>query len=212
MVTPYFTQHSPPALVAMLPPIEQISNDEGSGGYPSPCSAAAAFTSALNAPARPRQPGVVVEHADLLTVRTGPDLPAEGHRQELVAQADAEQRRAVADGTAAQRLHVREPRVVGVVVGAHLTTEHQQPDVAGQVRRQGVTRIRPAYVDRETGLHEPLPHPSGRALRLVLDDQQGKGAHPANLSPATRGGSGTAHTISSSPAQATSDAEPEPAA
>ena len=28
MVTPYFTQHRPPALVATLPPMEQISNDE----------------------------------------------------------------------------------------------------------------------------------------------------------------------------------------
>ena len=50
-MTPYLTQHSPPALVAMLPPIEQISYDEGSGGYQRPCSAAAALTSALNAPA-----------------------------------------------------------------------------------------------------------------------------------------------------------------
>ena len=50
MVTPYFTQHRPPALVATLPPIEQISNDDGSGGYQRPCSAAAAFTSALNTP------------------------------------------------------------------------------------------------------------------------------------------------------------------
>ena len=50
MVTPYFTQHRPPALVATLPPIEQISKDDGSGGYQSPCSAAASFTSWLNAP------------------------------------------------------------------------------------------------------------------------------------------------------------------
>ncbi len=50
MVTPYFTQHRPPALVATLPPIEQIRNDEGSGGYQRPCSAAAALTSALKAP------------------------------------------------------------------------------------------------------------------------------------------------------------------
>ena len=50
MVTPYFTQHSPPALVAMLPPMLQISNDDGSGGYHSSCSAAAFFTSALNSP------------------------------------------------------------------------------------------------------------------------------------------------------------------
>ena len=50
MVTPYFTQHSPPALVAMLPPMLQISNDDGSGGYHSPCSATAFLTSALSSP------------------------------------------------------------------------------------------------------------------------------------------------------------------
>lgn len=50
MVTPYFTQHSPPALVAILPPMEQISYDAGSGGYQRPCCAAAALTSALRAP------------------------------------------------------------------------------------------------------------------------------------------------------------------
>ena len=50
MVTPYLTQHSPPALVAALPPIEHISNEDGSGGYQSPCSAAARFTSTLSTP------------------------------------------------------------------------------------------------------------------------------------------------------------------
>ena len=40
-MTPYFTQHSPPALVATLPPIEHISNDDGSGGYQRPWAAAA---------------------------------------------------------------------------------------------------------------------------------------------------------------------------
>ena len=50
MVTPYFTQHRPPALVAMLPPIEQISYDDGSGGYHRSCSAAAAFTWAFISP------------------------------------------------------------------------------------------------------------------------------------------------------------------
>ena len=50
MVTPYFTQHSPPALVARFPPMEQISKLDGSGGYQSPCSRAAAFTSALSNP------------------------------------------------------------------------------------------------------------------------------------------------------------------
>ena len=34
----------------MLPPIEQISYEDGSGGYHRPCSAAAALTSALKAP------------------------------------------------------------------------------------------------------------------------------------------------------------------
>ena len=50
MVTPYFTQHNPPALVAMLPPMLQISNDDGSGGYHSPYSATVFFTSALSSP------------------------------------------------------------------------------------------------------------------------------------------------------------------
>ena len=50
MVTPYLTQHSPPALVAMFPPMLQISYDDGSGGYHSPCSATARFTSALKSP------------------------------------------------------------------------------------------------------------------------------------------------------------------
>ena len=50
MVTPYLTQHSPPALVAMLPPMLQISNEEGSGGYHRSCWATAFFTSALNSP------------------------------------------------------------------------------------------------------------------------------------------------------------------
>src|SRR5579884_3697659 len=43
-------QHSPPALVAILPPMLQISYDDGSGGYHSPYSATAFFTSALSRP------------------------------------------------------------------------------------------------------------------------------------------------------------------
>src|SRR6202000_2388783 len=35
VVTPYFTQHRPPALVAILPLMLQISYDDGSGGYQS---------------------------------------------------------------------------------------------------------------------------------------------------------------------------------
>ena len=50
MVTPYFTQHRPPAFVAMLPPIEQISYELGSGGYQRPSAAAARLTSTLSAP------------------------------------------------------------------------------------------------------------------------------------------------------------------
>ena len=50
MVTPYLTQHSPPALVAMLPPMLQISYDDGSGGYQRPYSATVFFTSALSSP------------------------------------------------------------------------------------------------------------------------------------------------------------------
>ena len=44
----------------MLPPIEQISYDDGSGGYHRPCSAAAAFTSALKAPGSTTATRVVV--------------------------------------------------------------------------------------------------------------------------------------------------------
>ena len=36
--------------MARLPPIEQISKEEGSGGYQSPCSLAAALTSELSNP------------------------------------------------------------------------------------------------------------------------------------------------------------------
>ena len=50
MVTPYFTQHSPPAFVAMLPPMLQNVKDAGSGGYQRSCSPAASLTSTLNAP------------------------------------------------------------------------------------------------------------------------------------------------------------------
>ena len=50
MVTPYFTQHNPPALVATFPPMEQISKLDGSGGYQSPCARAAVLTSTFSAP------------------------------------------------------------------------------------------------------------------------------------------------------------------
>ncbi len=36
--------------MARLPPIEQISKDDGSGGYHSPCRPASAFTSTLRSP------------------------------------------------------------------------------------------------------------------------------------------------------------------
>src|SRR5207244_10124858 len=49
-VTPYFTQHAPPALVATLPPIEQMARDDGSGAYHRPCSTTAAARSPLSTP------------------------------------------------------------------------------------------------------------------------------------------------------------------
>src|SRR3954447_12249481 len=49
-VTPYFRQHSPPALVATLPPIVDHGELAGSGGYHSPCSATAALRSSLTTP------------------------------------------------------------------------------------------------------------------------------------------------------------------
>src|SRR5690606_11440242 len=50
VVAPYLTQHRPPALVATLPPIVENVKLAGSGGYQSPCSAAAALRSALTTP------------------------------------------------------------------------------------------------------------------------------------------------------------------
>ena len=49
-VTPYLAQRSPPALVATLPPMVDILKLAGSGAYISPCTAAAAFRSALTTP------------------------------------------------------------------------------------------------------------------------------------------------------------------
>ncbi len=50
LVTPYFTQRSPPALVARLPPMVEISYEDGSGAYMSPCSLAARSRSAVMTP------------------------------------------------------------------------------------------------------------------------------------------------------------------
>src|SRR5690606_38361394 len=49
-VTPYFTQQTPPAFVAMLPPIVDHGELAGSGAYQSPCSAAAARRWSLTTP------------------------------------------------------------------------------------------------------------------------------------------------------------------
>src|SRR3954451_11460101 len=49
-VTPYFTQHTPPAFVATLPPMVDHGELAGSGGYHKPCAAAAAHRSSLTTP------------------------------------------------------------------------------------------------------------------------------------------------------------------
>ncbi len=50
-VTPYLAQQVPPALVARLPPMEEIARLPGSGTYQSPFSATAAARSPLMTPA-----------------------------------------------------------------------------------------------------------------------------------------------------------------
>src|SRR3712207_8217988 len=50
--SPYFTQHTPPALVATLPPMVDQGELAGSGGYHRPCSAQAARRSSLTTPGR----------------------------------------------------------------------------------------------------------------------------------------------------------------
>src|SRR5689334_11226827 len=49
-VTPYLTQHTPPAFVATLPPSVDHGELAGSGGYHNPCSATAARRSSLTTP------------------------------------------------------------------------------------------------------------------------------------------------------------------
>ena len=49
-VTPYFTQHSPPALVLTLPPMEQKSFDAGSGAYHRSCFATCSRNSVFMMP------------------------------------------------------------------------------------------------------------------------------------------------------------------
>ena len=48
--TPYFAHSRPPAPVAMLPPTVEMARLAGSGAHHSPCSASAAFRSALRMP------------------------------------------------------------------------------------------------------------------------------------------------------------------
>ena len=50
LVTPYFTQHIPPALVATFPPIVEIATEPGSGGYDRLNSAKCFFRSRLITP------------------------------------------------------------------------------------------------------------------------------------------------------------------
>ena len=49
-MTPYLTQHTPPAFVATLPPMVDQGELAGSGGYQSPRSAQAARRSSLTTP------------------------------------------------------------------------------------------------------------------------------------------------------------------
>ena len=68
----------------MLPPIEQVSYELGSGGYQSPCAAAAALTSALSAPASTRTVRVAgstvlvrIRSVDRVIASRCPDAPPE---------------------------------------------------------------------------------------------------------------------------------------
>ena len=109
MVTPYFTQHSPPALVARLPPIEQISNEDGSGGYQRPCA------SRLGLDLRIEEPGLDDRHHRARVDRDGPhplrrQRDAAVDRRRAARQAGTgtpgDDRDAEARGDPQRRLHV----------------------------------------------------------------------------------------------------------
>src|SRR5690606_25282490 len=99
-----------------------------------------------------------------------------------------------------QLLDPAQPRVVRVVVGAHVAAEHEQPVVAGEVVRQLVTGVRAAYVEGAAGVGDPAAEPRRRALVLVLDDEDDRdrlvGTH------GTHGAHSCSGTFSSSASQA----------
>ena len=80
-------------------------------------------------------------------------------------------------------LDPRQPGVLRVVVGAHRAAEHDHPRVRGQVLRQGVAGPGTPYVEGGGVGLPPLAQPPGRALGLVLDDQQRRShtADPAGV-------------------------------
>src|SRR3712207_9560648 len=78
--SPYFTQHTPPALVATLPPMVDQGELAGSGGYHRPRSAQAARRSSLTTPGRTtaeRSTGAIAITSRRCSVeRTAPPRPA----------------------------------------------------------------------------------------------------------------------------------------
>ena len=123
---------------------------------------------------QPVSPGSVgpadVEQSDLLAVRVDGDRPTERDGHQLVAETDPEDGEVGIAALAHQLLDGSEPRVLVVVVGAHRTTQHQQPVVRRQ-RGELVPGVRAAHVEVAAGLAQPVADQRGRALAVVLDDQ-----------------------------------------
>ena len=160
MVTPYFTQHRPPALVAALPPIEHISNDDGSGGYQSPCSAAAFFTSTLSSARlgdRHPRDGVDADRAHPLGGEHDAVLDGRRAAGQPGAGAARHHRHAVFGGPAQRRLHVggaggphdgERPAGVGVagpvlpVAGDDVAVVDDDRRSSGRARRAGLRSCR----------------------------------------------------------------------
>ena len=179
--------------MATLPPIEQISNDDGSGGYQSPSLPAASLTSLLNAPGSTTATwqavsiSIAVIRSRLSTI---PPSTATRAAREAAARAPRDHRNTVGGGPPHGGLHlpcVLGPddgrgraggRVVGPVmavllhgigVGDHHTVGQRLPQLVDRLRVQGHEVMQPRTT-RPSGPAQalmPAGAPISRSIRTA---------------------------------------------
>ena len=81
---------------------------------------------------------------------------------------------AAGHGVADQCLGRAQPRVLGVVVGAHGAAEHDEP-VVGEPLGHLLAEVAAHDVERQPRRLPPLAEPRRRGVRLVLHDEQTTG-------------------------------------